>query len=442
MAADDYYARLQVSPSASRAEIKAAFRRLARQYHPDLNPDDPLAREKFHALREAYEVLSDRVQRHQYDQTGTAYQQTPPSTAQEFYLRGMQHILQRSYRAALDDFDHAIERQADFAEAYLRRAQVRYVLEDDSGVLTDCQRLLQLDQHQPQAYYYLGLGRYRLGYTESAIAAFDQAIKQDASDPQSYFQRAVAYADIRDWSAAVRDFELAALHYQTQGDMAGYHRSCDRIQQLKQHKKQRFRNSPKKASPSGKQRSTEGLLSNLGRGNRLLFGLLVNPAGQLLPLYYHLTPHQMLQVGCLLGAIASGSFALGGYVLRFAGDASGGAALGALWLAASGAFLSLSAMLGGVRIGLRRRGSWASDVLIAGAALLPLGIFTLAMPVALIFPWGLLLLLCFAVHHVFLTLHSGCRYIHRCSDTVAAGVAPSLLFCSLGIAYLLWSAWL
>lgn len=64
----DYYEILDVSTEASSEEIKKAFRRLARQYHPDLNPGDKAAEEKFKAIGEAYEVLSDTNKRSQYDQ--------------------------------------------------------------------------------------------------------------------------------------------------------------------------------------------------------------------------------------------------------------------------------------------------------------------------------------------------------------------------------------
>lgn len=63
---DDYYAILEVSPAAGQAELRAAFRRLARQYHPDVNPD-PQAPERFRAVVTAYEVLSDPAQRAAYD---------------------------------------------------------------------------------------------------------------------------------------------------------------------------------------------------------------------------------------------------------------------------------------------------------------------------------------------------------------------------------------
>lgn len=68
----DYYEVLGVSKDASDAEIKSAFRKLAKKYHPDLNKDDPSAADKFKEAQEAYEVLSDQNKRKQYDQFGHA----------------------------------------------------------------------------------------------------------------------------------------------------------------------------------------------------------------------------------------------------------------------------------------------------------------------------------------------------------------------------------
>ncbi|MFC4000925.1 DnaJ C-terminal domain-containing protein [Prauserella oleivorans] len=64
----DFYADLGVSPDASVEEIKRAYRRLARRYHPDANPGDAEAEERFKAVSEAYTVLSDPDKRAQYDQ--------------------------------------------------------------------------------------------------------------------------------------------------------------------------------------------------------------------------------------------------------------------------------------------------------------------------------------------------------------------------------------
>ncbi len=68
----DYYKVLGVSKDASEQEIKSAFRKLAKKYHPDLNKDDPTAADKFKEAQEAYEVLSDKNKRANYDRFGHA----------------------------------------------------------------------------------------------------------------------------------------------------------------------------------------------------------------------------------------------------------------------------------------------------------------------------------------------------------------------------------
>jgi DnaJ-class molecular chaperone len=70
MAKRDYYDVLGVSKTASADELRKAYRKLVRQYHPDANRDNPRAAEKFHELQEAYDVLSDDTKRKQYDQFG------------------------------------------------------------------------------------------------------------------------------------------------------------------------------------------------------------------------------------------------------------------------------------------------------------------------------------------------------------------------------------
>jgi curved DNA-binding protein len=66
----DYYATLGVPRTASPSDIKKAFRKLARQYHPDKNPDDAAAERRFKAVNEANEVLSDPDKRKRYDMLG------------------------------------------------------------------------------------------------------------------------------------------------------------------------------------------------------------------------------------------------------------------------------------------------------------------------------------------------------------------------------------
>lgn len=70
MSKRDYYEVLGVSKTATQDELKKAYRKLARKYHPDLNKDNPEAAEKFKECNEAYSVLSDEQKRAQYDQLG------------------------------------------------------------------------------------------------------------------------------------------------------------------------------------------------------------------------------------------------------------------------------------------------------------------------------------------------------------------------------------
>ena len=70
MAFIDYYKIMGISKDTPQKDIKAAYKKRAKQFHPDLHPDDPKAKAKFQALNEAYDVLSDPEKRAKYDQYG------------------------------------------------------------------------------------------------------------------------------------------------------------------------------------------------------------------------------------------------------------------------------------------------------------------------------------------------------------------------------------
>src|ERR1051326_1180316 len=78
----DYYGLLGVKKTASAEEIRKAFRKLARKYHPDVNPGDKRAEEKFKELSEANDVLSDEKKRKIYDQLGFYSDNIDPAAAE------------------------------------------------------------------------------------------------------------------------------------------------------------------------------------------------------------------------------------------------------------------------------------------------------------------------------------------------------------------------
>src|SRR2546423_15387196 len=86
----DYYGALGVKKGASSEEIRKAFRKLARKYHPDVNPNDKKAEEKFKEISEANDVLSDPKKRKIYDQLGYYSDQIDPATADAYARVGQQ----------------------------------------------------------------------------------------------------------------------------------------------------------------------------------------------------------------------------------------------------------------------------------------------------------------------------------------------------------------
>src|SRR6185312_4117165 len=113
----DYYKVLGVAKEATTDEIKKTFRKLARKYHPDVNPGDKKAEEKFKEINEAYEVLSDPDKRKKYDTLGPNWQeQFGPQFNRRTYANAS-----NAFRSAPMDFD-SNSGFSDFFEALFGRS--------------------------------------------------------------------------------------------------------------------------------------------------------------------------------------------------------------------------------------------------------------------------------------------------------------------------------
>lgn len=112
MAYIDYYKVLGVEKEATESDIKKAYRRLAKKYHPDINKDDPRAEERFQAINEANEVLSDPEKRKKYDEYGELWREADAFEAQR-REQGRQ-----SYRDAWGGFGGNRQGHGGFSEFF------------------------------------------------------------------------------------------------------------------------------------------------------------------------------------------------------------------------------------------------------------------------------------------------------------------------------------
>ena len=135
MAFIDYYKILGVSKNASDNDIKKAYRKLARKYHPDLNPNDKIAEKKFKEINEANEVLSHAENRKKYDQYGEHWQH-----AEEYEKANQQKQHQNTYRGGTggnneQDFSDFFENMFGGAASSAGSRQVKFRGQDFNAAL-------------------------------------------------------------------------------------------------------------------------------------------------------------------------------------------------------------------------------------------------------------------------------------------------------------------
>ncbi len=123
----DYYETLGVPRTADQETIKKAYRRLALEYHPDRNPNNPEAEEKFKLINEAYEVLSDPQKRREYDLFGRV---GSANTAGSAYADPFAQIIEEFFRGAYGGERHARSRSPRGPQGEDIEVRLRLSLED------------------------------------------------------------------------------------------------------------------------------------------------------------------------------------------------------------------------------------------------------------------------------------------------------------------------
>jgi curved DNA-binding protein CbpA len=453
----DYYQILRVSKQSSLVEIKKAFRRLARQVHPDLHPNNPEAAAQFKRISEAYEVLSDPDRRSHYD---TRFTDTPaepePSPAKSYgtlYRQATDKLTRLEYRDAIADFTRAIALSPESLEAYLGRCKAYDGVKDDRAVLDDCFQILQRDPKSVHAYLYQGQARLRLGYGESAIDAYTQAIALDETLAIAYVRRAQARIELRDVDLAYPDLKKAQSLYRAQQNWTQVQQAERLILGLKRPKPsdRAASSSPKSSRPesfstassspesfSPESFSTASFSSRPSTQSHwaLAFGsifrLVFNPSDHLLPTFSRLTPRPAAWTGILYGLMMVGCIVLGRTAQLSSGFRPLNTELWRVGLMGGAAYLSLVLACAIARLLARGRGSFAGDFFLAGVVALPMA--ALALGGIFISGMGEDILRVITGCYSVLILYMGCTQISDMDEPRAMVAVPCIILTCFGIA--------
>jgi curved DNA-binding protein CbpA len=414
----DHYKILGIPHTATEAEIKQAFRRLAREYHPDLNPNNTEAEQAFKLIREAYDVLSDRAQRQRYDllcQSGNGGASTSElADYRHYYSKAIALASQQRFNQADSHFSEAINLRPDFLEAYMGRCQVRYAIGNDQGVLDDCTQIILLDPAIPQAYYYQGRAHQRLHLSELAIQAYSQAIALDQTYASAYYYRGLAKSKLQDNPQAITDLKTASQLFRAAGNTKAKNQSEFHLNRLRKIAKPRP-------------------LGIVGDIFITAAQSAFNPGQFLVENFMSLSRQRAIAVGLAYGIIAILGGALG-LILFWESIFSLSLLPLSLLLVLPWSGLLLSIALAGMILG--NRGNWAGDIFVAGATGLPIGIGMLASGPARHFgPYALVALYLFIITNSIITLYVGLTQIIDIPEEKASLMVPLMLFLGIGITH-------
>lgn len=443
--AQDYYSILKVSPGAKAEDIKSAFRRLARKYHPDLNPNNPQTTEKFKEISQAYEILSDVNKRRRYDfdrktarynqkrvtetvvrkRTNYKYQASPTQSnanamAQKFYDLGLKKSQNKQYKKAAEEYTKAIKISPYFTNAYLKRCEMYYKLGNYQGVLDDCYRIITINPLIPKAFYYQGRARYSLGYIEGAIDSYSEAIRQELDYAQAYYYRGIAYRDIKENLSAIEDFQIAGDLFIAQGNQSAYLLVKQNILNLTK-------------SNWGLGNIFKGYFQAIQNSFKTASMYLFNPQGELHSAFVRLSDSQALAVGIAYGMVFDICAAIATTMtMSQLVNTSSLLSINPDWihlLILNAIPFFVLAFLGGiVRLLMGNAGNIVADTFIAGTSLLPLGLSLVLLPIiSFSHPIIVTSTLIFGIFYCILTLYTGCTQIFNLPEGQASFVVPLMI---------------
>ncbi|AFY70236.1 heat shock protein DnaJ domain protein [Thalassoporum mexicanum PCC 7367] len=439
-----YYQILELASSASAEQIKSAYRRLARKYHPDLNGDDQVARDRFEQVTQAYRILAEPASRSDYDRhlnSGNSQfdpRRSPSSQHTRLYEQGLLSLQDGNYNQAIVLFSRALDYFSNFAEAYLKRAVAHYRNGNAAAAVTDLNRAIELKPQLNEAYYQRGLARSRLGYDQSAIEDYDQAIELNPNYGQAFYRRGLLQRDLGNETAAQQDLQAAVNVFIKINDPSGRQLAQDALAAGGNKSiSLDLPNLQLKLPISG----FSGLFQPLQSTGLALRLFAINPLGGLLPAYVKVGD-RAVYVALVLTALFEVCLVGGVYFLWWQHFGYATAPSGRIALAGLVLFLSLAVISFFLRSILRGKGSFTGDLFMAAATLVPLGMVAIAAGLYTL--ERSILLLCIALIcgcYSILTVYSGFSQLANLNETRST-LATALLVAIAGLIIQAGIAWL
>jgi tetratricopeptide (TPR) repeat protein len=434
---DNYYEILGVPQNASTADIKAAYYRLVRKYHPDLNQADRVAQDKFCQVTEAYQVLNDPERRLVYDRVinnlnspraDNLQAGDPTREAEAAYNRGLDQLNRSDRKEAIKHFTDAISLHVSYTAAYNSRGLAYYKLGDSAAAIIDYTQAIRLKPDFVEAYYNRGLARFRLGYSQAAIDDFTKAVQLQPNHGQAYYRRGLVHVDLGDRANAIADLQRAVEAFTACSDLPGVQLAQSAIQALKIKQKSR---------------RIVSKVGELFNDTRTALGTFMpNPLGGMLPAYARLTPARAVRLSILMAIIFNLCFTIGTYLL-WRQIYNNAVPMDKLVFTSGVVFLGFAVSSFAMRSFLHGKGSFVGDLFIAGASLLPIGALVSISGLVGISNGAITLAIfaVFGISYSILTTYSGCNQISNMSEAASTLSVP-IIFCLTGFVLAACIAWM